>query len=1408
MSDTQSVQSSDLSSSAPIFSADDQNIELIDPDFVPISPDQHRNLPYLHEDEMKRAPIIQQHNSYPVLMDSSPNFLYSFVDSSENHAQTKSTKEITDSFGVSSQQYQSMLTKLRLQRSTSVASCADSNVDVPDGGSICSNPTLFIDQGSRDTIPTSFTTSPKDTTSTSPKYTTSVSPRDITPASPRDATSTSTRDTTPTSTRDTTPTSPKNTKPTCFVLSQRKMTGAIDSSPIDIDPEQVQLPVETSYSKLDSDIETASVVSVQHLTETYLSQPIEPLIDRLSPSGEREKIPFSFPTTVVSESLSLNETPEFIDYSQQKTSVSSTYSNRSTELLNPSRMPAHIHPQKPLVSTAVIHSPSSIYSDVSGKLLQNKQLPFVPVNVLRESEIPNAIVNLGEETTKMTGRSTENRRNDMKELQDKLAEEQRARVYLEGQLDSVKEECEAALKERPDILSKLCQVEAELTEMTSALEREKAKPKDDEHLKQLSKDLQDAAAALKQKEKTILELRNNLTDEKLKSGRLEKNLEDTKQTLDDQSTAFSELQDKHRNYKIEMDKKVEECKEKACSLSLLEASYGSLEKNKSWLHDHLQEAQKSKLKLQEELRETKTSGITQDIKCDQLQKENSFLQHQIADLQRGVLQDKAKMVSQLEAIEADVLSHEDLYTKLVAEKAQLEDMLKRKDDALSQVSSDLARMQVDQEELKEKLADTTVETNRLIHSANDLERENKILSVKLKDSQRDLVDRESDLKELEKMKNSFQEKLQQADTELRSKDGTIQNLKDAKELLQHELDLVNESKEKLGREMADTKCEVAKLEVDLRSTLDNSRKKDAQLKGILESQHSMDDEKQALHGLLAEKEEEIEQKEGAMRALEAQVNELLGEFSKLQDNFKSIASESGTVTDNIAEKDRVISHLAFEKDKSEDELQLLRKENQALHTLLGELQCDKAHLLGKLEGSINQEDFQKSLREKTQMQAELSALEMNQQHERIKSEAKVDKLVTDLHAAQKAVSQAQSELQRLKDERNEEIGKLSDAKYQTEVDLKEVRERLERALRDKEKTKGVLSLKLSNGQLEDLRAKNEILVKQNHDLSEQLLQETQQRLEVERASGLVATKLKQNAEQERNELMQKNRDISLELERLRGRLAGLHTTQLTMRDHASNLEIALAKKETLIVKLSTEAQEVLEKKHLERESFITQIAALEKQLKDEVTAEQEKVQIEKQRIQELESELSKYESNLASEQPDLYEQNSDSVLNVDEHIASLTLENDALKSDVSYLRSQLLVANTSTKSAKREIADKNSKLEILESELKIAKTRCQQADDEVKQLKEHLRTNEAKHYAEMEELCSTSQEKEKGVLDRRLDTASIATISGNDKTHQPNLTAFGECVCYQCNFAGFFFFFFFFWNNCWRGGGLGAYMCQ
>ena len=1164
-------------------------------------------------------------------------------------------------------------------------------------------------------------------------------------------------------------------------------------------------PPSYRVSTLDSDIETSSVVSVQELTETLLSehgrQPLESHSDHAhtNPTG---KIPFSLPLVHPHTQVgATSTTPSDMSLPSRRTPTPGvakpwTPSKHTPPPLVSSKLPQHLQlsPKFPPKRSSPLPTGHTRESSLSSEISEGSSLLVQPIkNVTQtpETEVkrPESIKEQPTEPVKET--LDETAQKELQSLKEELTQVLRDKANLEGQLESVTEECKVTMRDRADLQSKLARAEAELVEMAETLERERSRSTDSrpkvtqvhvstsaQDVDEVKEELVKTKDELEREKETVASLKSEVAREKQSARKLQSNLEWTNQSLKEQQSSVADLQERLKALQSMVDQKSSELEEADAKLSSLEASYGALQGTKDWLHGQLENALEEKRKLQEEWRESKANAVAQSMKAEQLLKENATFQQQISDLQQGILQDKAKLVNELEAIEADVLSREDSYSHLVAEKAQLEDMVKMKGDTLERLNSDLARARVEKEELEKKMEDCDMQNDVLTSKVEDLERQREALAEKLKLAGQELEAKNSDMREMEKARSSLQERLKQSDAALISKDGTCQGLVDANEILKHELEMVTQDRDKVEKELDKTKEEVAALEADLKLANNSNRGKDTEVKSLAQLRQVSTAESQALKEKLAEKERELEEKTSELESLEAQSGELLGQFKMLQDQFQSIAADSGSVQESMAEKDRVIAHLSSVKDETEQELASLKEENEHIKNKLTQLEHNNARLEGEVEvsSSANLEEFQKAVQDKAQLQAELNSLKLGQQHESIRAQAKANRLEVDLRAVKKEMERTQRELEKALQQKEEELGKLEEEKLHLESGVLDLKSKLERAQREKERLQTNVEMKKpASSTLEALTARCEQLAQQNQALGERLQQEASQRTEIERASGMVATKLKQNAQEEEKKLQHQIRDLSLEIERLRGRLNGMATTQAAMRDHATSLEAALAKRESSLVKLSAQAQKVLEEKELEDQAFAAQVASLEKQI--EVSARENetwktKAQAERKRAEELGQLLSQKEMELVNVKA-LLEQTSQSGRSVpylEEKIAELAVEKDNLLSQISGLKTQLTVASAAVDIAKKDLTDRSSQVDILKKELDMAKSQRAQTESEVRQLQDQLKTNESRHQVEVGKLKGALlKERESSVMEDRdpesksgLFEMSLSTIATDD----------------------------------------------
>ncbi len=1158
----------------------------------------------------------------------------------------------------------------------------------------------------------------------------------------------------------------------------------VPSAPIESDRDQ-QLPVlsrsQSPSSELD-DLETASVLSIQQLTESFHNEPHDILA--LSedfplkgtsplPGGVRVRSPNDRDRTPTPSGSGNTPTkgytlPPSIPKPSSITPSKYARVEQQPRLLEPPASPSLPRHLQPLPSPKYPHknppriaSPFKKQSSLSSELSQSSQ----------SSEVP--IANQEKYSAMLDSLPSSKHKGQEKLLEGQLSEALRSKSHLEGQLESVVEECKATLKERAALQSKLAKVEAEMAEVTarekSQVGSKAAKDKSKE-AEQLKAKMDKVEAALGKEQKAASALKSELAKERQHARRAQNELAEAQRGLNAQKAVIADLKEKSNSLQAETDRKTEENQELGCKLSSLQASYEALDGNKSWLHDQLQDSLESKMKLQEDLRHSKATAIAQSIKMDQLLREREAFQKRVGELQQGVLEDKARLVSELETIEADVLSREGAFTQLVSDKAQLEDMVKMKEEESGKLTSRLAEAQVAKQELESELDEFRESHDDLSFRAESLQQENSTLRKKLRALEQELDGKSSDVVELEKLKGTLQERLRQSEAALISKEGTLQGSNDAKEILKQELEMVKHGRDTTERELEEARREVGELENQLKMAVDKGNEKEAKIRSLAQAQQVDSAEKQSLQSQLEDRVADLVEKQEELSSLEQQSRDLMTHFKSLQDKFQAIATERGDTHDSLSEKDRVIAHLADEKERADEDLANLRGLQEVMEKKCQQLQQEKAHLQGELEAlsGSSVEDLQKALQDKASLQTELNSLRVGHQNEMMKAQAKVDRMESELKAARRQVGKTEKQLQKALEAKEEELRNLQETHSKAETSLREANQKLKGATKDKATAEN--ALKASKDKVANLQSRNQLLTKHAEDLAEQLQHESSQRTEVERASGMVATKLKQNAEVTEKKLQEQNRELSLEVERLRGRLAGISTTQSAIREHAGSLEVALAERESSLIKLSAQAQKVLQEREMEDEAFMEEIGNLKEQLgalRSEVEDSRTEAATEKERADDLEEELGQITRRSGQVE-------AGDVPALQEELGHLSKAKAELQQEVGRLKTQFILAKTSAESAQRDLANKTAQVEILKREVQMAQERGEEAAEEITQLQEHLRLVEEKHALEMEGLREVAgRQRESSAVDvtggyrpGAFDT-SLSTI-GLEETDRPS----------------------------------------
>ena len=178
-------------------------------------------------------------------------------------------------------------------------------------------------------------------------------------------------------------------------------------------------------------------------------------------------------------------------------------------------------------------------------------------------------------------------------LRRQLHQAREEKAHLEGQLESVVDQCRSTLKDKSDLHAKLARTE---TELKSYKERPEMSAKSSSSKKPVDTSTQDFSevdrleSTLAQKRREMAVLNKEIDREREKVKRLENDLTSVREQSNAKDEQVKDLQATNIMLRQEVDRKEDEAHELGCKVATLEASIKSTESAKSWLHDQLQDA--------------------------------------------------------------------------------------------------------------------------------------------------------------------------------------------------------------------------------------------------------------------------------------------------------------------------------------------------------------------------------------------------------------------------------------------------------------------------------------------------------------------------------------------------------------------------------------------------------------------------------------------------------------------------------------------------------------------------------------------------------------------------------------------------------------------------------------------------
>lgn len=327
----------------------------------------------------------------------------------------------------------------------------------------------------------------------------------------------------------------------------------------------------------------------------------------------------------------------------------------------------------------------------------------------------------------------------------------REKANLEGQIEMLVAETEAALQSRAELQAQVAGLQAQMRSQKSSLEQAmQEKQTSENYMKRLRanrNELEDRVLNLQNnlemKDSILDDLKKDLEDTKELKERMDKRVEETRIDMENKDMQLAKLREKVALLENKLENSIDSGSQSSVDVRTLQADLLSAQKTKDWFQDQLHLAQVDRNKLQRELSSAQEKARSDSLTIELLKTETSQIRQQLNETRQQSLLEKEQIAKHLETIEADILAREAAFAEIQREKSAVHDAV-------------LAQMNETEME-KHKVAN-------LVASAVELERQ-------LEATQKELADKKNKLFEVEAEKKALLKDLTLAQVRQISRNG-------------------------------------------------------------------------------------------------------------------------------------------------------------------------------------------------------------------------------------------------------------------------------------------------------------------------------------------------------------------------------------------------------------------------------------------------------------------------------------------------------------------------------------------------------------------------------------------------------------------------------------------------------------
>ncbi|OWF45581.1 golgin subfamily A member 3-like [Mizuhopecten yessoensis] len=932
----------------------------------------------------------------------------------------------------------------------------------------------------------------------------------------------------------------------------------------------------------------------------------------------------------------------------------------------------------------------------------------------------------------------------------------REKAKLEGQLEMLSEEANLTRQERAELQAKLTSLKLQLESncqsasdaQCKALRTEIEKIQRSKHL--LEQSLGSAHKFLEEKNSEFVIQQEELRLSQEINDKLQIRMKEVRDDLRAKEMTIQALKNKIAELYVEVQTALQAKMESENDSRTSRNDLVALINTKDWYQQQLKAAQVARTTLQHELTTLQAQVTSQSSIIERLRTENTKLRQQTKDIQQKALKDKEMLAKHLEHIESDMMHREAAFQEIQRERVLMEDTFDTKLQSVEQERSRAQTLMNMTSELEKYLDKAQCDLKKKQSQILTLESEQIDLMKKLALSQECVIERDLAVEEMQQKLIEVESSLKGFKLSLSERESEIWKLKEEKAAVEISLQAAREEKQSVDNALTCLKDNMGKVEKNFRHM------------------------KQELGNRTSEYNEQ-----------EKEATALQEELNIIRENLEKEQKSNHAVDREKKEHQQVVDEMRTHKVHLEEEVKFLHTELEALKGSGVEkekmVECLEAELfrskqkLSQIEQKLREDKPSPALEELQNENADLKSMlkKSDKQHQKdlTKQKAKVAKLNVDLKSLQSELAQRQSVFESNIELLTGKLREMSMEKEQMETELSMAHRKYDLSMlqqQDQLKTElQCIAAELQNTKLQKQALENDLAELQRVKESE--VQEYSQQLSALEAEITYV----QEFQVDRECLERNNQNMSLDLEKEKGRVAGLMLTNTALKEHISQLEDALAGRESALIDLQALTRGEVKDREIRAAEHGRLVQELEKKLMQEKESQRE---LRKQIGTKI-SENKKLKRHLDSVKVD-----RDSILQDFDHrsneLKNLCSELDNSKQLQDVQNSQIGTLTAENKSlahqlerVKQELTDNLTREPIIQEQMSSLQWQLEQKCHEVEALMGQRSFSERRQSMEIDDLQKTVQNQQAELENLREELAVVRQERSVSQTEMSQLRA-------------------------------------